>query len=192
MISADASSYGLGAVLLQQNKQNIWKPIAYASRSMTETERRYAQIEKEALATTWACEKFTTYVLGKQIVIQTDHKPLVPLFSTKNLDNLPPHILRFRLRLNRFDFTICHVPGKELYTADTLSRAPIAPPGEGSIAFHKELESALDVIISSLPASQHRLQEYRNAQAQDPLHSQTIHGKRLDPIYSNSKELLTC
>ena len=137
IISADASSYGLGAVLLQQNKQDTWKPIAYASRSMTETERRYAQIEKEALATTWACEKFTTYVLGKQIVIQTDHKPLVPLFSTKNLDNLPPRILRFRLRLNRFDFTIHHVPGKELYTADTLSRAPIAPPGEGSIAFHK-------------------------------------------------------
>ena len=172
MISADASSYGLGAVLLQQNKQNIWKPIAYASRSMTETERQYAQIEKEALATTWACEKFTTYVLGKQIVIQTDHKPLVPLFSTKNLDNLPPRILRFRLRLNRFDFTICHVPGKELYTADTLSRAPIAPPGDRSIAFYKELESALDIIISSLPASQHRLQEYRNAQAQDPVCTQ--------------------
>ena len=45
---------------------------------MTETERRYAQIEKEALATTWAFEKFTTYVLGNQIVIQTAHKPIVP------------------------------------------------------------------------------------------------------------------
>ena len=64
------------------------------------------------------------------------------------------------------------MPGKELYTADTLSRAPIAPPGDRSIAFYKELESALDIIISSLPASQHRLQEYRNAQAQDPVCTQ--------------------
>ena len=64
------------------------------------------------------------------------------------------------------------MPDKELYTADTLSRAPIAPPGEGSISSHNELESALDIIISSLPASQHRLQEYQNAQAQDPVCTQ--------------------
>ena len=118
-VSADASSYGLGAVTLQQHGSD-WKPIAYASRSMTETEIRYAQIEKEALATTWACEKFSTYVLGSKFLIETDHKPLVPLLGSKNLDNLPPQILRFRLRLARFDYNICHVPGKLLYTADTL------------------------------------------------------------------------
>ena len=56
-VSADASSFDLGAVLLQQDRGE-WKPVAYASRSMTPTERRYAQIEKEALAITWACGKF--------------------------------------------------------------------------------------------------------------------------------------
>ena len=54
-VSADASSYGLGEVLMQQS-DSAWKPVAYASRSMTDTERMYALIEKEALASTWACE----------------------------------------------------------------------------------------------------------------------------------------
>ena len=64
-ITADASSYGLGAVIMQR-QDSEWKPTAYASRSMNETEQRYAQIEKEALAITWACEKFTNYILEKR------------------------------------------------------------------------------------------------------------------------------
>ena len=122
-VIVDASAYRLGAVLLQKHNDD-WKPVAYVSRSMTETEARYTQIEKEALATTWACECFTDYIQGKQFHIETDHKPLVPLLGTKQLDNLPPRILRFRLCLMRFDYTIWHVPGKLLYTADTLSRSP--------------------------------------------------------------------
>ena len=119
-ISADASSYGLGAVLLQYHS-DTWKPVAFASHSLTDTEHRYAQIEKEALALTWACERFSEYVLGKQIQLETDHKPLVPILGNKSLDSLPPRVLRFRLRLMKFQYTIKHVPGKELYTPDTLS-----------------------------------------------------------------------
>ena len=61
-ISADVPSHGLGTVIIQQNKQE-WRPVANLSRAMPETETRYAQIEKEALAITWACEKLTTYIL---------------------------------------------------------------------------------------------------------------------------------
>lgn len=100
-ISADSSSYGLGAVLLQK-QQEEWRPVAFASRSLSEAETRYAQIEKEALAGTWACEKFADYILGKRIRLETDHKPLVSLLGSKHLDDLPPRILRFRLRLSRF------------------------------------------------------------------------------------------
>ena len=88
-ISADASAYGLGAVLLQE-AVSAWRPVIYASRSLSDTERRYAQIEKEALAVTWACSKFANYILGRPFLIETDHKPLVPILSTKHLDDIPP------------------------------------------------------------------------------------------------------
>ena len=91
---------------------------------MAPTEQRYAQIEKEALAITWACERFSHYISDSKFRIETDHKPLVPLLSTKLLNELPPRILRFMLRLMKYDFQIHHVPGKNLNTADTVSRAP--------------------------------------------------------------------
>ena len=88
-VSADASSFGLGAVLLQF-KEREWTLVAYTSRSMTNTKRRYAQIEKEVLGVTWACEKFNHYLLGQEFEIESDHKPLIPLLNCKSLDNLPP------------------------------------------------------------------------------------------------------
>lgn len=134
---------------------------------MSETERRYAQIEKEALATTWACEKFANFVIGTHFTIETDHKPLVPLLGVKHLDSLPPRVLRFRLRLDRFSYDIRHVPGKELYTADTLSRAPL-PKQADSIALQDLAELCVTAAISNLPASNQRRETYRQAQSEDP------------------------
>ena len=82
-LSADASSFGLGAVLFQE-VESRWRAIAFASRSMTETEQRYAQIEKEALAVTWACDKFAFYLLGKKFWVETDHKPLVDMITNRD------------------------------------------------------------------------------------------------------------
>ena len=116
---------GLGGVLTQQQPDGTWRPIVFISRGLSDTEKHYAQIEKEALAATWACERLSSYLLGLKFRLETDHKPLVPLLSTKALDELPPRVLRFRLRLLRFTFDIVHLPGKHLITADTLSRAPV-------------------------------------------------------------------
>ena len=166
-VSADASAFGLGAVLLQKS-ESTWKAVAFASRSMTETERRYAQVEKEALATAWACEKFADFIIGKHIQIETDHKPLVPLLGSKDLDRLPPRILRFRLRLDRFSYDIRHVPGKELYTADTLSRAPVYSLTSQDVKTQQELaELCMKSTISHLPASDQRLDAYKKAQVND-------------------------
>ena len=129
----------------------MWQPVAFDSRSMTDTKRRYSQIEKEALALVWACEKFGDYVIGKDITLETDHKPLVPLLGKTNLDCLPPRVLRFRIRLMRFSYTISHVPGKQLYTADTLSRAPVATPD----STHLAKTAVLSVLLLMLHHSFH-------------------------------------
>ena len=151
-----------------QQTESEWRPVAFASRSMTDTEKRYAQIEKEALASTWACEKFSDYILGKSIIIETDHKPLVPLLGTKQLDSLPSRALRFRLRLDRFTYTIIHVPGKDLHTADTLSRAPLTNT-EVDKTPEQLAELLMESHIALLPASKERLHTYRTAQESDPV-----------------------
>ena len=89
-VSADVSSFGLGTIISQQQSTGECRSVAFQSRSMLPAEQQYSQIEKEALAITWACERFSHYVLGMTFHVQTDHKPLVPLFSSKPLDQLPP------------------------------------------------------------------------------------------------------
>jgi hypothetical protein len=87
IICADSSSYGLGAVLKQQQSDGTRRPVFYASRSLSEVERRYAQVEKEGVAVTWSCERFAEFVTGTRFIIHTDHKPLITLFSaSKSLD----------------------------------------------------------------------------------------------------------
>ena len=127
---------------------------------MTRTEKRYAQIEKEALAATWACERFSSYLLGKRFTLETDHKPLVPLPGTKKLDALPPRVLRFCLRLTRFDHDVKHVPGKLLTTADTLSRAPLSTTCD---SIQEEVEVFVNNILANFPASCQTLEKYKDA-----------------------------
>lgn len=160
-ISADASSYGLGAVMLQKDGE-VWSPVAYASRSLTDTEQRYAQLEKEALALTWACERFNDFILGQHFELETDHKPLVSLLGRQALDSLPPRIQRLQRRLMRYSYNIMHTPGKSLTTADTLSRSPLRdgvrrPDSDLMEDTNIYIESVLD----NLPTSDAYLTELR-------------------------------
>ena len=82
-VSADASSFGIGAVILQEENNRL-KPIAFASRTLLPAEGRYAQIEKECLASVWACEKFI-----QDFKLLTDHKQLVPLINGSDLNAVP-------------------------------------------------------------------------------------------------------
>ena len=167
VVSADASSYGLGAVLLQRQPDGQLKPILYISRSLTSTEQRYAQIEKEALAFTWACERFSDYLLGMQFHIHTDHKPLVPLFGVKNLDELPIRVQRFRLRMMRYRFTISHVPGTSLQVADALSRAPCSEARPMEALLQRETAVYVEMVVQNLLATEKQLERIRRHQEVD-------------------------
>ena len=116
-VSVDASSEGLGACLLQG-----MQPVAYASRALNSAERNYAQIEKEMLAIVFGTNKFHQYIYGKQVLVETDHKPLESLFK-KPLSKAPQRIQRMMLRVQHYDLKVNYVPGNQLLIADNLSRA---------------------------------------------------------------------
>ena len=116
-LSVDASSKGLGAVLIQNQK-----PVAYASRALTQTQHRYPQIEKETLAIVYGCNKFHEYVYGRRVQIETDHKPLQSIFL-KPLHQTPPRLQRLLIALEKYDLKVDYKPGKEMYLADHLSRS---------------------------------------------------------------------
>ena len=137
-VQADASQRGLGACLLQDGQ-----PIAYASKSLTDTETRYANIERKLLAIVFACQRFNTYVLGRPFTVESNHKPL-EMIHQKSLASAPPRLQRMLLQLQRYDVTIRYRPGKEMLLADALSRCPSRASGEikldmrvGYIAFSK-------------------------------------------------------
>ena len=114
-VYVDASPYGLGAVLAQQGKE-----LAYMSKMLSQTECRCSQIEREALAISWACHHFRMYFLGKPFFVVTDHNPLLTIFSNAS-SKASARIENWWLRLQRFDFTIYFQQGLD-NPADFMSR----------------------------------------------------------------------
>lgn len=172
IIAADASNTGIGAILYHVQADGKRRPVCFASRSLTETEQRYAVIEKEALAATWACERFAEYVLGLHFEIETDHKPLVTLLNSKELAKMPPRLQRFKMRMMRFDAQVHYVPGKQQTSADALSRAPVETPGKNDVNLVEEVESYASESTFNIPATMQRLEEIREAQKADEVCAQ--------------------
>ena len=119
-LQVDASKSGLGAVLFQEGR-----PVAMASKALDCTQSNYAVIEKELLAICFGCIKFHDYIFGKEVIIQTDHKPLVAILH-KPLHTLSARMQRMRMRLQNYNIVIVHIKGSEMYFADALSRAHTA------------------------------------------------------------------
>ena len=160
-ISCDASQSGLGAVLLQNAK-----PVAYASRALTDAETHYAQIEKELLAVVFTFNKFHQYTYGKEVRVESDHKPLEAI-TKKRLAAAPPRLQRMLLQLQRYTFTLTYKPGKDMTLADALSRAyldNVSTPDDLS----EDLVCAVNSVMNNLPISDPKLEAIRLARANDP------------------------
>lgn len=117
VLTTDASNYALGAVLSQINEGKD-QPVAFASRTLNKHEINYSTTEKEALAIIWAIEKFKPYLYGQKFTLVTDHKPLVFI---KNA-NKNGKLIRWRLELENYDYTVIYKTGKTNVVADALSR----------------------------------------------------------------------
>lgn len=118
IITTDSSQDGLGAVL-SQGEVGKDLPIAFASRTLNKAEKNYSTIEREMLGIVWAAKYFRPYVFGRKFTICTDHKPLKWIASVTDPSS---RLMKFRLKLEEFDYEIVYKSGKNNQVADALSR----------------------------------------------------------------------
>lgn len=118
-LRTDASDVGIGAVLLQDHAGKLC-PVSYASRKLTDRERKYSTIERECLAIVWAVRKFLLYLYGVEFVLQTDHQLLVYLNRAKLLND---RVMRWAMFLQNYLIKIQAIKGADNVGADYLSRS---------------------------------------------------------------------
>ena len=123
VIQCDASQKGLGAALLQKGK-----PIGYATRALTDTETRYAQIKKEMLAIVFSREKSHQYTFGRPVIVRSDHKPLESILK-KPLSSAPCRLQSMMMRLQKYNIDVHYECGAKMYIADLLSRVYLPEVG---------------------------------------------------------------
>ena len=152
-LSVDASSMGLGAVLLQNDH-----PITYASRALTDTQQRYAQIEK---AIVFGCTKFHDYIYGMpKVEVKSNHKPLEAIVR-KPLHQGPPRLQKMIMTTQKYPMDVTYCPGKHLVLADTLSRSYLPEFGES-------IEEKYDInIVQTLPISDSKLNQLKEETKKD-------------------------
>ena len=126
-LAGDASAYGIGAVLSHTMPNGEERPIAYALKTLSETEQKYSQIEKEAYALKFGVTKFRQYLCGRRFTLVTDHRPLTTLFGSKG--SLPviaaARLERWAIVLSMFTYDIEYRPSEQHANADGLSRLPV-------------------------------------------------------------------
>ena len=155
-IQCDASNHGLGSALLQDGR-----PIAYASRALTDTETWYAIIEKEMLAIVFALERWHQFTFGRPVIVYSDHKPLEAI-TKKPLHIAPKRLQGMLLRALAYNIDVHYLEGKKMFLADTLSRA-FLPADE------KQVDSEFEAVhaVTYLPMREDVIHNIRTATSED-------------------------
>lgn len=173
VIQVDASMKSLGCILLQEGR-----PVCYSSRSLSQAEQNYSNIECELLATSWSLERFHHFMYGKPVIIETDHKPVESIWK-KTIAAASPRLQRLLLRMSKYDTEVKYIPGTTNVVTNALSRVcqREEPPKES------EDDLPISSITGSFPATAARLDDIRKQTSED---LQLCHLK--DIVYSGRPE----
>ena len=197
-LATDTSQYVIGAVLSHVTPDGVEKPIAFASRTLSKSERNYSQIEKEGLSLIFGVKKFNQYLYGREFTLITDHKPLTAIFgSHKGIPSITAaRLQRWAVPLSTYHYNIIFRSTNAHGNADELSRLPLSvTEDESSLS---EGASAMFNLaqISTLPVM---CTELQTVTRNDPIMSKVLHYTRygwpaeisedLKPYYHRSNEL---
>ena len=155
--------HSLSKLMLRREDSGLHccKPMAFASKSQTETESRYSNIEREIVGIVFGLERFHQYVYGRHLEVHTDNKPLESIY-TKHLFAAPPRMARMLLRIQQYDVSIKYFPGNDIKLADALPR--VNPCNSGPI---RGLDLSVREVHMHLNASPTRIVEIRMETSKD-------------------------